>query len=173
MKKSKKPLIGIILIGVGVLSVVGVPSSDNKIALIVGILALIAVGAVLLIIGLKQNKKIESASSEKEAAIPVPTVQRVKLTVEAPGYGGDEVFKCFLVRVDELNIIERGEGYMFDVIFDEDKYKFVAFDKDGGRLGDLPSNARESLTEGERYEGKILYLDDHKSTTTAKVEIYK
>ena len=79
MKKSKKPIVGGILIGVGVLGIAGIATSENKGAMIFGVLALIAVGAILLIIGIKQNKKIVSATASSVQSVTPPT------NVSSPG----------------------------------------------------------------------------------------
>lgn len=60
MKKSKKPIVGGILLGVGVLGIFGIGASVNKVFLIIGILGLIAAGVILLIIGIRQNKSLTS-----------------------------------------------------------------------------------------------------------------
>ena len=64
MKKSKKPIVGGILLGVGVLCVFGIGASDNKVSLIIGIVGLIVAGTILLIIGIRQNKSLSSTVTE-------------------------------------------------------------------------------------------------------------
>ena len=177
MKKSKKPVIGSILLGVGLIGVVGIPSSDNKLYLVIGIIVLIVAGAILLNIGIKQNRQNADTPAQTKtqpSSSPVYETRPQNFTVNvSTPYSRDEAFKCFLIRVNEYNVLELGEGGLFDVIFDRNKDKFVAYDKSGDRLGDLPSNARESLDESDRYEGKILYFDERNESVRPKVEIYK
>lgn len=79
MKKSKKPLIGAILIGVGIIGAFGIPSSESKAALIFGVIALITAGVILLLIGIKQNKRINEEATSKS---PVPTSSPVSADVD-------------------------------------------------------------------------------------------
>ena len=69
MKKSKKPIIGGILLGLGVVSFGGIANADNKVTLVMGALVLIVVGGLLLYFGIKKNKEI--AAMPASAAPPV------------------------------------------------------------------------------------------------------
>ena len=60
MKKSKKPIIGGILLGLGVVALGGIASAENKVTLAIGALVLIVVGGLLLYFGIKKNKEIAS-----------------------------------------------------------------------------------------------------------------
>ena len=60
MKKSKKPIIGGILLGLGVVALGGIASTENKVTLAIGALVLIVVGGLLLYFGIKKNKEIAS-----------------------------------------------------------------------------------------------------------------
>lgn len=65
MKKSKKPIIGGILIGVGVLGFLGVATSESKGALIAVCIGLIVAGAILLFLGIRANKALANMSPEE------------------------------------------------------------------------------------------------------------
>lgn len=86
---------------------------------------------------------------------------------------GESVFSGFLVRVNEFLLIEHGEGYVFDILYDEEKNKYIAYDSDDERLGELPSAARQALTVGENYRGRIMYFEERGATTTAMIEVFK
>lgn len=65
MKKSKKPIIGGILLGVGVLGFMGVATTENKGALIAVCIGFIIAGAILLLLGIKANKALANMSPEE------------------------------------------------------------------------------------------------------------
>lgn len=65
MKKDKKFIIGIILLAIGVIGFIGVPSSDNKASLIAGSLIVLAIGGFLLYLSLKKKKETEQTSQSK------------------------------------------------------------------------------------------------------------
>lgn len=63
MKKSKKFIIGIVLAVVGVIGLMGLFNSDDRVPLLIGSLILIAVGAVMIF--LDYNKKTEQKEEQK------------------------------------------------------------------------------------------------------------
>lgn len=63
MKKSKKFIIGIVLAVVGVIGLMGLFNSDDRVPLLIGSLILIAVGAVMIF--LDYNKKTELKEEQK------------------------------------------------------------------------------------------------------------
>ncbi len=65
MKKSKKPIVGGILLGVGVLGFAGVATTENKGALIAVCIGFIIAGVILLYLGIKANKKLANLSPEE------------------------------------------------------------------------------------------------------------
>lgn len=67
-KMDVKFIIGCVLIGLGLIGFIGVPGSDDKSALIMGSIMVIAAGVVLLFFGLKKNKQTEARPIER----PVP-----------------------------------------------------------------------------------------------------
>ena len=69
MKKSKKPIVGGILLGLGVVALTGVAKTDNKITLVIGAVIMMIVGGILLYLGIKRNKEI--AAMPASAAPPV------------------------------------------------------------------------------------------------------
>lgn len=76
MKKSKKPIVGGILLGVGVLGFAGVATTENKGALIAVCIGFIIAGAILLYLGIKANKRIANSTTsttENTPAAPAPT----------------------------------------------------------------------------------------------------
>lgn len=58
MKKSKMPLVGAIIGGVGVIGLLGMLQAENKGAMLFGSLVLIAVGAVIVFLGIRKNNAI-------------------------------------------------------------------------------------------------------------------
>lgn len=72
MKKSKKPIIGGILLGVGVLGFMGIATTENKAALIAVCIGFIIAGAILLYLGIKANKRIASTPAAESDKTPAP-----------------------------------------------------------------------------------------------------
>ena len=97
MKKSKKTLVGGILLGVGVFAIFGLPSAENKSSIIIGIIALIITGGILLAIGIKQNKSIEENTVEPKAdtATYESTIHKSQLlslqNILYPGYSTNKL----------------------------------------------------------------------------------
>lgn len=72
MKKSKKPIIGGILLGVGVLGFMGVATTENKGALIAVCIGFIIAGAILLLLGIKANKQTADMPAAVSDKTPTP-----------------------------------------------------------------------------------------------------
>lgn len=85
MKKSKMPIVGGILIGLGVLSFGGIAKAESKATLIIGALVFIAVGGLLLYLGIKKNKEITTLSAEEKSKAK-PSVKAVTQNVERDFY---------------------------------------------------------------------------------------
>ena len=73
-----KFIIGCVLIGLGLIGFIGVPGSDDKSALIMGSIMVIAAGVVLLFFGLKKNKQTEARPIERP--VPETTTKSVDYT---------------------------------------------------------------------------------------------
>lgn len=78
MKKSKKPIIGGILLGVGVLGFMGIATTENKAALIAVCIGFIIAGAILLYLGIKANKALANMSPEELSELAKKQVPKIK-----------------------------------------------------------------------------------------------
>ena len=74
MKKSKKFIVGVVLVIVGIIGLFGIFTSSDKISLLIGSLIIIVIGAILLIFDYNNSKKeiIDSTKHEKNI-INIPT----------------------------------------------------------------------------------------------------
>lgn len=74
MKKSKKFIVGVVLVIVGIIGLFGIFTSSDKISLLIGSLIIIVIGAILLVFDYNNSKKeiIDSTKHEKNI-INIPT----------------------------------------------------------------------------------------------------
>lgn len=78
MKKSKKPIIGGVLLGVGVLGFTGIATTENKGALIAVCIGFIIAGAILLYLGIKANKALANMSPEELSELAKKQAPKIK-----------------------------------------------------------------------------------------------
>lgn len=78
MKKSKMPLVGAIIGGVGVIGLFGLFQAENKGAMLFGSLILIVVGVLIVFFGIKKNKSITAAEPPEQKQCPEPQSTVVK-----------------------------------------------------------------------------------------------
>lgn len=88
MRKDNKRIIGIVLLVIGILGLFGVPSSDDKGALIAGSLVFIAIGGVLLFLSVKAKKNTPSNLSKPvepaKTAEPITTIEKTAVDGSKP-----------------------------------------------------------------------------------------
>lgn len=129
MKKSKMPIIGAIIGGIGVLGLFGLFQSDDKGALLFGSLALIVVGAVLAFIGIKKNKTITPEAQPnhtKQLTVPQQlTVPPCPIQSKPVQTNGSKAVNLIPLEIDGYYKIYE---YLEKVCFDENAenpYEYV------------------------------------------------
>lgn len=126
MKKSKMPIIGAIIGGVGVIGLFGLFQSDDKGGLLFGSLALIVVGAVLVFVGIRKNKTITPEAQPKQLTVPQqPTVPPCPIQNKPVQTDGSKAVNLIPLEIDGYYKIYE---YLEKVCFDknaENPYEYV------------------------------------------------
>lgn len=105
MKKDKKFIIGIILLAIGVIGLFGIPSSDNKTSLIIGCLIILAIGGVLLYLGITTKKNITQNTQESNSQ--TNTISKTAPTHQFNNVDGSQPVNLLpLVQNDLIKIYE-------------------------------------------------------------------
>lgn len=158
MKKSKMPLVGAIIGGVGVIGLFGLFQAENKGTMLFGSLILIVVGAVILFLGIRKNNAI-IADKPPEQEQRAETPKAVVKTANAPQTINTQKNKS----IPPLDINEVVKRYLTsDHSFCPDEYDYNAFKRAEfkciiNNLKRAPVEVNEMVTRKPKVTGDLSY----------------